>query len=490
MKSTVVSVLVVLAGALCYVHLQTTLNRLAQNQAQLLASSRAPAAAASELFAQVLQGEVINATHLQLGAEEISSRVRAAAAAAADGVAAGLQSAAAAIDTVAHDRAEQASGVQPPPPPPPPSAAGNLQQVRAASPPPSAPPPAPLHARAPDQPPAPAAPRSLFSPPMPTWERGAGAGGQDEKVTGYSVQVLTFDRPTALRRLLRALDAASYDTTVDLRVWVDGAKGKGGNAARDEVVATARAFKWSHGQYRVVERQENVGLVGQWMGCCGDLNVTSRWAIFEDDLEPSQVWFTWLKRAWEKYGHVPDLAGISLQRQHLVATSGSSNLKVDNGNAPYLYKLPGSWGFSPRPTVWFQFLKWYERQSAVKAYHPSVPGLVTTSWYHSFLRQGKHPNMWTAWYIKYSQDHGLYCLYANLPDSKTLTATWNEKGVHPGPMGSVGKRSHELQPVGVTPALLHMPPALVRLGWNGKASIPPPPPPPPPPPLPWLPPKC
>jgi len=34
--------------------------------------------------------------------------------------------------------------------------------------------------------------------------------------------------------------------------------------------------------------------------------------IIEDDLELSPFWFTWLRKAWLKYGHREDLAGITL----------------------------------------------------------------------------------------------------------------------------------------------------------------------------------
>jgi len=104
-----------------------------------------------------------------------------------------------------------------------------------------------------------------------------------------------------------------------------------------------------------------------------------------------------------------------------------------------------------------------------KNYHPRVPGLVTTTWYDAFLNAGKHPNMWTAWYIRYMEDHGLYCLYSNPPQRRGLVANWNEKGVHPGQPGLIGKRSHVLQETW-DQGLQRMPPApeLVRLGWNGK----------------------
>jgi len=194
---------------------------------------------------------------------------------------------------------------------------------------------------------------------------GDGGKSSSRSISGYSIQVLTYDRPGPLLRLLKALQEAEYDTaTVDLRVWVDGASTwrSSQKSSRDEVEAIARQVRWPHGDYQVVVRRPNKGLLGQWFGCCGDLDVTTRWVVFEDDLEPSRQWFRWFKMAWQTYKHYPHLAAISLCRQHLVACCeyiGSESLEVNNGNEPYLYKLPGSWGFSPNPVVWKEFLEWY-----------------------------------------------------------------------------------------------------------------------------------
>ena len=35
--------------------------------------------------------------------------------------------------------------------------------------------------------------------------------------------------------------------------------------------------------------------------------------IIEDDLEMSPFWYTWLKKAWLKYGDREDISGIALQ---------------------------------------------------------------------------------------------------------------------------------------------------------------------------------
>jgi len=50
----------------------------------------------------------------------------------------------------------------------------------------------------------------------------------------------------------------------------------------------------------------------------------SRYAIIvEDDLELSPFWFTWLKKAWNKYGHREDLAGITLSVRKMLLLCSS-----------------------------------------------------------------------------------------------------------------------------------------------------------------------
>lgn len=50
-------------------------------------------------------------------------------------------------------------------------------------------------------------------------------------------------------------------------------------------------------------------------GCCGSA-AYHRLAL-QDDLEPSVVYYKWLKKAWAKYGDMKEIIGISLQRQVL-----------------------------------------------------------------------------------------------------------------------------------------------------------------------------
>ena len=58
---------------------------------------------------------------------------------------------------------------------------------------------------------------------------------------------------------------------------------------------------------------QNQGLRNQWFQACYPATDDGSYClILEDDLELSPFWFTWLRKAWIKYGHREDIAGITL----------------------------------------------------------------------------------------------------------------------------------------------------------------------------------
>ncbi len=118
--------------------------------------------------------------------------------------------------------------------------------------------------------------------------------------------------------------------------------------------------------------------------------------IIEDDLEMSPFWFTWLKKAWLKYGHREDIAGIALQRQFLLFKKPvRSDLEFMNDHLPFLYKLVGTWAFSPHPKNWRLFLDWFNSIDH-ENFDPYVPGLVTSDWLHMHNNMGKRHMTWVC----------------------------------------------------------------------------------------------
>lgn len=236
---------------------------------------------------------------------------------------------------------------------------------------------------------------------------GVRVGGGNVEPNRLLVKVLTFNRPKPLKRLLSSLSESDFRGDVaDVEIWVDGPRGGRSTPERDEVISFAKRFKWAYGKVDVIVRDENVGLVGNWLGCWSDVSpedFQTAVLILEDDMEVSPLFWRWLKQAWGKYALRSDLAGVSLQHQHTRSSDGSSSFHVSNGDAPYLYKIPGSWGFSPHPKAWRSFLDW-QKDKANSGYEPNTlqfkgKDVITTKWWKDMKGQGKDPRMWTQWYM-------------------------------------------------------------------------------------------
>lgn len=242
--------------------------------------------------------------------------------------------------------------------------------------------------------------------------------------------ILTKNRPKSLQRLLKSLGRAPTDIRID-------------GADRETQRVAAGAFTLTNAG----------GLREAWLGAWP--TPRGHAIILEDDVELSPGWYEWLQAAWRAYGGRTDLAGISLQRQTLVPMKPSRHKTIVNGHMPFLYKLPGSIGFSPHPKRWAEFLRWVETKD-LDTFDAHVNGLVTSDWYGTLNKK----SIWTQLFIRFCEERGLYTLYVTLPKSQTLAAHWREKGEHFG--GGQGK-DFEL----ATTVKKNFPADPVKYGWNG-----------------------
>ena len=193
-----------------------------------------------------------------------------------------------------------------------------------------------------------------------------------------------------------------------------------------------------------------------------------RAVIFEDDTTLSPGWYRWLKQAWSVYANVPDLAGISLQRQTLIPLQpwrDSLHITTEaDRSVPFLYSLLGSIGFSPNPVYWLQFLRW-TKMIDLDTYDVSIPGLVTSDWWSQHDKR----QMWTQHFIYFSLKLDLYTLFHHLPENETLAAHMRAKGVHThrdlGADFPIARNSLRLQ-------FPHVPgDELRKYGWDGKRIV-------------------
>jgi len=278
--------------------------------------------------------------------------------------------------------------------------------------------------------------------------------------TRFTLHVLAWNRESSLQRLLTSLEHAHYDgDRVDLAIHLDG-------GFSDGALRIAEQQAWAFGEKRIMKASQNGGLARSWFTAWQPTSDADRALILEDDVEVSPLFYRWLKAAWHAYSppsgisEVPDLGGISLQRQTLVPQGPHKRMVIENGFEPYLYKLVGSIGYSPHPARWREFTAWVNSVDFEKV-DVSVPGLVTTSWWHWFKRR----SMWTQHWIWWCNKDKLFTLYASLRGKKTLAAHWREKGEH---HTNVGTRDFLLATETSEVPLGNFPAVLNRYGWDAK----------------------
>ena len=208
--------------------------------------------------------------------------------------------------------------------------------------------------------------------------------------------------------------------------------------------------------------QSNIGLRAAWFDSWVPGERGEHAIIVEDDLELAPGWFSWLRKARLSYRHRSDLAGIALSRQFLMLKKPETNKEILNDHKPFLYKLVGTWAFSPHPQQWAAFLAWF-RSLDSETFDPYVPGMITSDWLHIHTKQGRRHMTWEQWHVYYSQHHGLYTLYLNLPAREVLVNNWSEAGVHS--KTSPGRPDYNLVE-GCPVQLQEFPASLRRFDWD------------------------
>ena len=218
---------------------------------------------------------------------------------------------------------------------------------------------------------------------------------------------------------------------VDLDIYIDRNKA---NILDDHTLNAAMTFKWPHGNFVVHPHPTHVGLYGQWLTTWTPTNATcpEENAIFiEDDIVASKVYYQWLKSLHTAYANRTDISGFSLQRQWIFAGKNAMRfISVPEERPAFLYRIHGTWGFSPNRRNWVKFLAWYNQIKNNKYFHPYIPeATVLTGGYKYHQRQKKEENVWSQWLMYYSFINDLYCVYPNYKNSD-LVVNKMLKGLH------------------------------------------------------------
>ena len=245
--------------------------------------------------------------------------------------------------------------------------------------------------------------------------------------------VLTMERQASLSRLLKSAEQARYGgACIDMDIWID--KRSEDRPLHRGVIETSLSFEWPHGTKRVHMRVQPGGLTRQWIWTWDMSKNGKEFAvILEDDLELAPAWYEWLVEAQRRYGAEKDVAGFTLQRHMLrgVWKNLPRYLSIPSNTSVFKYRWLGSWGFAPKREVWREFREWFH-DTVLNEEKPYVPGLIATKWYIEQERPwlGYAPNMWTQWFVAFSERRNYFTVVPHLLDGTTICANHRERGLH------------------------------------------------------------
>ena len=282
----------------------------------------------------------------------------------------------------------------------------------------------------------------------------------------FQIFVLAYIRVHSLSRLLHSLEAAEYnEDSVSLTVFVD-ADARPSRNGHLEVASFARSFPWSHGEYTVVVREENRGIVRQWIEAWQPERDGERAIILEDDNEVSPMWYRHLLLLYSSYEYTSNIAGFALCSQRVIGSpsrGGPKVMSVTPRGTPFLYRLFATTGFVPLARHWSEFQTWFA--SRPRGFRPLVRGSVYSSMYESLEKEKREGTMWSMWFIRFCFDRGLFTLYPNLEQSLgALVVFYAEKGLHHS--GTTPGPNAKLAPL-YTPLPFMFPKVLTRYNWDG-----------------------
>eukprot|EP00121_Abeoforma_whisleri_P004339 Awhi_evm1s3923 len=230
------------------------------------------------------------------------------------------------------------------------------------------------------------------------------------------------------------------------------------------VIDFAKAFvsTWSYGSASLIQREQWFGLKKQWLTC--NSPAQDRVLILEDDLELSLYFFKYLQNTFRFYKNHAHVAGFSLQRQYSnpvspslpSSSSVSPYFKLHTNHEPFLYFLPGSWGFCPQKHAWDQFMSEFleidQHLNNVLNNDNSnnnnnldcsddndnnddgddkegIEHLKLMKWYQH-ARDSRHHNLWSLQFAQFLIEHHQGVLHANLPNNFALATSWRQDGEH------------------------------------------------------------
>ncbi|CAH1782136.1 unnamed protein product [Owenia fusiformis] len=215
--------------------------------------------------------------------------------------------------------------------------------------------------------------------------------------------LLTQKRTKSLKACLDHINNAEYHgEKVVLDIWID--REKNTEALNKEHFEMVKKFTFKSHIIKCVHIQDkHVGIYGQWIDTWNiGPNNKEIGVILEDDVDVSPYFYKWLKSVHLKYQHREDVSGVGLSTTYpdpvadrdscwgRMNATGQRRNKCNKVRVPlknntvYMYKIPTTWGFSPKLSSWKKFQTWYhDIRRSNKTFRPIIDAkIIHNTWYN------------------------------------------------------------------------------------------------------------
>lgn len=184
------------------------------------------------------------------------------------------------------------------------------------------------------------------------------------------IVAVAYNRIESIKRLLNSIEKASYTEDVTLIISID-------KSDTDIVEKYAYKFNWTHGDKRVVQHSENLGLRAHMLSLGRYFNEFDALIVLEDDITVSPSFYLYSKACVLKYHMDKNIAGISLYSPRMSYISLHPFTPSVNKYDVYFIKSAFSWGEVWMKNQWLEFIRWYNQNDGEIPNLASIPKPIT-----------------------------------------------------------------------------------------------------------------
>lgn len=231
----------------------------------------------------------------------------------------------------------------------------------------------------------------------------------------YGIVAIGYNRPDSMQRLLTALEASDYQgQQITLIVSID-------NSGSDAVEYVANAAQWSHGQKIVRTFPERQGLKNHILQCgdCLEVYDLDAIAVFEDDVVPSPVFYSYMTQCTERFSDNEEIAGISLYKHGINVNANLPFQPQPSQYDVFFMQFAQSWGQVWLRKQWKAFADWYASEENNHVFDPAKLPAFVCRW---------PKTSWLKYHIKYCAEKNKYFAYPYV----SYATCFSEAGTHTG----------------------------------------------------------